>query len=153
MSLEQDIKKLDNKRFGAAIKDTECGHEKWTKKCSICGTILETEQQVLVDGPLKSTWPEFEHLLTSYDISQKLKHAGIHGHSVLYWVHVISSGHKCLRSKSNLTLNNTEIFPAFTVQELFVMLDKVDANLEEVTDNRRNPDALAEILYAIYNLE
>lgn len=153
MSLEQDIRKLDNKRFGAAIKDTECTHHRWTKRCSICGTIIETEQNILVEGQTKLHRNELEKLVTSYEVSQLLKHSGIHSTTQLFWVHFITSDYKCIRAKENLTLNNTEIFPAYTVQELCKLLKKYEVEADVIYENCENPDALAHVLKAIYNLE
>lgn len=153
MSFEKDIKRLDAKRFGAAIKDTECRHEHWTKRCSICNTVLETEQNVIVDEAIKKERKELESLVVSYQVAKMLGQSSVTHKSALYWVHFITSGHIGLRAKENLTLHNTEIYNAYTSQELCALLKELDVEAELILEQCTDPDALATTLIAMHNID
>lgn len=150
----KELRRQDNKRNERSIPDSECRHELWSQKCALCGRIMGSETQTNCDtGEYhKITYHEFEPLVCTFVLAQKLQDAKIIQRSKLYWVYHIEHKVLTLRAKENATLKGTQVASAFTASELCRHLyrlpkDKLTTEVfQYIGENAWDPNKLARLL-------
>lgn len=146
--------------------DSECSHQYWTKKCSMCKIVLESDSRTNYMSsiePVKFTYNEFDSFVCSYDISLELQKLKIRQQSLLYWVFFETQNIVTLRVRANIpeiTNENAIIASAFTSQELFKLLLRLPVQLRDASFmnklalNGDNPVYLGKLLCRSFrNLE
>ncbi|DAB30253.1 MAG TPA: hypothetical protein CFH84_04860 [Sulfurimonas sp. UBA12504] len=138
--------------------DSECSHPYWTKKCSLCKTILESDSQTNYMSsiePVKFIYNEFDKLVCPYEIALDLQKLKIKQQSALYWVFFENRNVLTLRIRANIpeiTNENAMIASAFTTQELFKLLLRLPVQLKDnsfmnkLALNGDNPTYLGKLL-------
>jgi len=138
--------------------DSECSHPYWTKKCSLCKTILESDSQTNTMSsiePVKFIYNEFDNLVCPYEISLDLQKIKIKQQSMLYWVFFEDRNILTLRVRANIpeiTNENAIIASAFTTQELFKLLLRLPVQIKDssfmnkLALNGDNPTYLGKLL-------
>src|SRR3989304_2172389 len=138
--------------------DSECSHPYWTKKCSLCKTILESDSQtnhMSSVEPVKFIYNEFDTLVCSYAVALDLQKIKIKQQSMLYWVFFEDRNTLTLRVRANIpeiTNENAIIASAFTTQELFKLLLRLPVQLKDssfmnkLALNGDNPTYLGKLL-------
>lgn len=153
-SVDKEFRKQDNARADRHLKDTECRHTHWIKRCSFCKTIMESDCQhnVAPGSSQKVMYTDFDTLVASYELSKKLKSLKIVQKSKFYWVETNDTNILSLRSKENVTLRDAQYASAFTSSELVRMFYRLPAALmtpevwEYVGRNAHDPNRLARLL-------
>jgi len=143
------------KRALTSLHDTECSHKYWTKRCSICKAILESDTRV----NKQETYSEIDShnachtIVCAYQFSNKLAKLNTRQQSALYWVYNIELKLLQVKNKSNLPDRydtNTLVVSAFTTQELckhiFKLKNLSDDELINIAKLITNPNALARML-------
>ena len=138
--------------------DTECSHTFWQQRCSLCGQIMSSDMQTLCvpcSEPIKLVYNELDSLVCTYRVSLELQKLGVKQLSALYWIFYDSRNTLVLRLNGNLPDkqdDNALIASAFTSQELFKLLLKVDESSKnenfdkKVIENGDNPTYLGKLL-------
>jgi hypothetical protein len=118
----------------ATIKDSECNHELWQKKCSICKTILESDCQSNFEPgePAKIIYSELSSLVTSYHLSARLYKVLPKLQTDLMWVHVLESDIVTLRIHKRKVPAGSLSIPAYSTSELCKLIYSVEKNAREI---------------------
>lgn len=125
----KQLLRAHNKRVQDSIKDTECKHSHWIKKCSICQTILESDARVNAQAgeASKIVYSAMEKIVVRHYLAGRLKKLKVNQKSQLYWVEHFEHDIVTLRLKENVSTSGTEVTAAFTGQELCsLILDMID---------------------------
>jgi len=119
-SIDKEFRKFDNQRDDRHVKDSECTHRFWIKRCSLCKTILESDAQHNMEPGDKTKYmhTELDDVVCNHDLSKQLKALKIVQKSRLYWIETLDTHIASLRSRENVTLKNVEYSAAFTSSEL-----------------------------------
>lgn len=141
-------------------KDTECTHQFWMKRCSLCRSILESDSKHnLTPGKAdKVMYNELSILVVRFNIAKYMNQRGIHIHSKLTWV-ISPEGLVVLRSDISdyAEKKDFSFIPAPTSGELAYAFRKYPAKMTEkawpkIGRNAHKPDAVARILIRIHSL-
>lgn len=153
----KEFTQADNRRNELSTPDSECRHQYWTKKCSTCYAILESECNIrAITGDYeKVIYHEFDSLVCTFMLSLRLQSSGVIQRSKLYWVKNTDTNSITLRAKENVTLRGSEVASAYTSSELCKHLYRI--NEELLTDeiyayigkNANDPDRLARLLLTL----
>lgn len=150
------IKEATQRRSHTA--DNECSHPRWIKRCSLCKTILESDSQcnhIPSAEAVRLVYNDFDKMVCSYSTSLDLQSLGVSQQSMLYWIFHENQDVLTLRIRNNLperTDENALIASAFTSQELFKYLLRVNPSLKTESFNKKlilngdNPNYLGKLL-------
>lgn len=140
--------------------DSECDHRFWSKKCSVCLAIMESDAKKNLDVGDKTRiqYTDFDKLVCNEKLSLKIKDLKIPQRSRLYWVHGIDNDIVTLRTYENVLLRGNIVSSAFTSSELIRLLSKLprgtmSPNLwEQVGRDGHDPNRLARLFIKLKNL-
>lgn len=116
--------------------DSECSHQFWIKRCSLCHAILDSDSRHIaepIEGPAKLIYNEFDKYVCSYETAIRLQELQIKQRSLLYWLYYEDTDVLSIRLNKNLPDKNIEnilIASAFTSQELIKLLNKYNGSCE-----------------------
>lgn len=153
-SVHKELQRLGTTQEGRAVRDSECLHAFWIKRCSMCQTIMESDARVnAVEGESsKLVHSELETLVCSYSLAKRLQRAKVSQKSRLYWVENIEHEVITLRVRDNVTLKGTQVASAYTVQELVDIISRMDHVMKttelyaEMGRNAQFPDKIARLV-------
>lgn len=153
-SVEKEFRKYDNRRDDKHIKDTECTHRFWIKRCSLCRTILESDAQSNLQpgDTVKHIHTSLDEIVCNYPLSVQLKELKIVQKSRLYWIETTDTKVASLRSRENVTLRSAIYTSAFTSSELCRHFYRLKEELltpdvwEYIGRNSVDPNRIARLL-------
>jgi hypothetical protein len=145
----------NSSRFG---NDPECKHAFWTKRCSVCRAIMETDCQFNLEcgHTLRVSYTGLEDIVTSLSISKALLEKGIPQKSKFFWVYSIDNGIASLRTSEHIESNpHLLIVSAFTSSELSNLILRTpvrgskDSLIEQIGRSSHKPTKLAKLLLRV----
>lgn len=133
--------------------DSECPHTFWTKKCSMCRAILESDSKInLKEGnKTKLQYSDLERLVCKYSYANKIKELKVQQKSKLYWVYNEENDVVFLRSYENVLSKNNSVSSAFTSSELVTLFNRLpdgivsDEEYLYIGKNANEPNRLAKL--------
>ena len=136
------------------LRDNQCEHRFWIKRCSLCRSIMESDNQVnLTTGKKdKHTYDELSTLVCTYDIAKTLQEMKVFQRSKLFWVYSEEYDALSLRVKSGVSLEGVSFVSAFTSAELCKQLYRLPVSSKNPLFYRKigkiayHPDRLAKLL-------
>lgn len=107
-------------RTCASVKDKECRHQLWQKRCSICGTVLESDTQYNFTPGIRAKviYSELSQIVCSYRLSIRLQKELPAYPTRLVWVEALESGIVTLRIRQRIKKAKSRIVPAYTSSDL-----------------------------------
>lgn len=151
--LYKELAKSETVRDNKSIRDTECRHVFWVKKCSTCTTIMESDSRVnvLSGDAAKMVHSELEVLVCSYSLAKRLQKAKVSQRTKLYWVEHPDLQVINLRLRENVSLRGTQVAAAYTSSELIEVIGRMDHVMKttelyaELGRIAGNPDKVARL--------
>lgn len=149
----KDFRQHDTHQEERGKLDTECTHGYWVKRCSFCKGIMGSDCKTNYDegDKIKILYTDFDRLVCSFDLAQKIQELKVTQRSKLYWVYVSAHDVLSLRSYENVKVKGNIVASAFTVTELSRLFSKLPKGVmtpklyQYIGENAHEPNRLARL--------